>query len=84
MESRCFCYAGLYEIRKKLEDRGYTTILVDDGDNIQGEAIGTLINGEISLELMNRMGYDVAIPGNHEFDYSSTATDRPPSTGPMS
>ncbi len=64
-----FGYAGLYEIRQNLEDQGYTTILVDDGDNIQGEAMGTLTEGRISLDLMNEMGYDVAIPGNHEFDY---------------
>ena len=64
-----FGYAGLYEIRQSLEDQGYTTILVDDGDNIQGEALGTLTEGQISMDLMNAIGYDVAIPGNHEFDY---------------
>ena len=64
-----FGYAGLYEVRKSLEDLGYTTILVDDGDSVQGEAMGTLSKGEISIALMNEMGYDVAIPGNHEFDY---------------
>ena len=64
-----FGYAGLYEIRKNLEDQGYTTILVDNGDNIQGEALGTLTQGQISLDLMNDMDYDLAIPGNHEFDY---------------
>ena len=64
-----FGYAGLYEVRKNLEDSGYTTILVDDGDNIQGEALGTLTDGQMPLDLMNDVGYDVAIPGNHEFDY---------------
>lgn len=64
-----FGYAGLYEIRKSLESQGYTTILVDDGDNIQGEALGTLTKGQISMDLMNAIGYDVAVPGNHEFDY---------------
>ncbi len=64
-----FGYAGLYETRKNLEEKGYTTILVDDGDNIQGEALGTLTKGQISMDLMNEMAYDVAIPGNHEFDY---------------
>ena len=56
-------------VRKSLEDLGYTTILVDDGDSVQGEAMGTLSKGEISIALMNEMGYDVAIPGNHEYDY---------------
>ncbi len=67
--SQGFGFAGLYAIRNNLEERGYDTILVDDGDCVQGEAIGTLTNGEALLKLMNAVGYDVAIPGNHEFDY---------------
>ncbi len=65
-----FGYAGLMQIRENLESQGYTTILVDNGDSIQGEAIGTLTRGEAVIDLMNTLGYDVAIPGNHEFDYS--------------
>ena len=64
-----FGYAGLQQIRDTLEAEGFATILVDDGDSIQGEAIGTLSRGEAVVELMNAVGYDVAIPGNHEFDY---------------
>ncbi len=64
-----FGYAGLYHIRQSLEEQGYTTILVDDGDSIQGEAMGTLTEGEAIIRLMNEVGYDVVIPGNHEFDY---------------
>jgi len=43
--------------------------LVDVGDSIQGSAVGTLSSGLYSVELMNQVGYDLAIPGNHEFDY---------------
>ena len=64
-----FGYAGLAQIRQNLENQGYTTILVDDGDSIQGESVGTLTKGEAIIDLMNAMKYDVAIPGNHEFDY---------------
>ena len=64
-----FGYAGLMEIRESLEAQGYTTILVDDGDAVQGDAAGTLTKGEAIIELMNTMKYDAAIPGNHEFDY---------------
>ena len=64
-----FGYAGLYAIRKSLEDQGYETILVDDGDAIQGETIGSYTHGEAIVDIMNKAGYDVAIPGNHEFDY---------------
>lgn len=64
-----FGFAGLYEYRQRLEEQGYTTILVDDGDAVQGGVLGTLTKGEAVIRLMNEMEYDVAIPGNHEFDY---------------
>ena len=64
-----FGYAGLKEIRDSLEEQGYKTILADDGDSIQGENIGTVSKGETIIDLMNALHYDVAIPGNHEFDY---------------
>lgn len=64
-----FGYAGLSQIRNNLESEGYLTLLVDDGDSIQGEPVGTLTKGEAMINLMNDMKYDVAIPGNHEFDY---------------
>ena len=66
-----FGLAGLQQVRDTLEAQGYTTILVDDGDAIQGEPIGTLSEGEAMIELMNALHYDVAIPGNHEFDYGA-------------
>jgi 2',3'-cyclic-nucleotide 2'-phosphodiesterase (5'-nucleotidase family) len=65
-----FGYAGLRQVRDAMEKKGYTTILVDNGDAIQGEPIGTMSKGEAIIDLMNAVGYDVAIPGNHEFDYT--------------
>ena len=64
-----FGYAGVQQIRDSLDSAGYTTLLVDDGDAIQGEPVGTLSRGESIIKLMNTVGYDLAIPGNHEFDY---------------
>ena len=66
-----FGYAGLRSIRKRLEKKGYETILVDDGDAIQGAPIGMMSRGEDIIKLMNSMQYDAAIPGNHEFDYTA-------------
>ena len=42
---------------------------MDDGDAIQGEPIGLMTRGEAIIYIMNAAGYDIAIPGNHEFDY---------------
>lgn len=64
-----FGYEGLEQIREALQKNGDYTILVDDGDSIQGEPIGMITRGESMIDLMNAMDYDVAIPGNHEFDY---------------
>ena len=64
-----FGYAGLEQIRDGLVAQGNVVILVDDGDSIQGEPIGTMTKGEALIDLMNAAGYEIAIPGNHEFDY---------------
>ena len=44
--------------------------LVDCGDAIQGTSLGALSKGDYMVDIMNAVGYDVAIFGNHEFDYS--------------
>ena len=61
-------YTGVAAIRDGLAVNNHV-VLVDNGDAIQGETIGTLTNGKAVVELMNEVGYDVAVPGNHEFDY---------------
>jgi len=61
-------YAGLYAMKEQYEKDNYV-LLVDDGDAIQGEPVGTLTRGEAVIDIMNAVGYDIAIPGNHEFDY---------------
>jgi 2',3'-cyclic-nucleotide 2'-phosphodiesterase (5'-nucleotidase family) len=64
-----FGYAGLAAVRDYLVKKGDSVILVDNGDNIQGEPIGTMTKGQALVDLMGQMGYSIAIPGNHEFDY---------------
>ena len=64
-----FGYAGLQQIRESFEKQGYATLLVDDGDYVQGELVGTLDKGESMIGLMNDLHYDAATIGNHEFDY---------------
>ena len=61
-------YAGLYAVKESLSQDNYV-LLVDDGDAIQGEPIGTMTTGEAIIDIMNAVGYDLAIPGNHEYDY---------------
>ena len=61
-------YGGLYAVKESLAKNNHV-ILVDDGDSIQGEPIGTMTKGEGIIDIMNAVGYELAIPGNHEFDY---------------
>ena len=62
-------YVGVARVKAALEAAGKEVILVDNGDAVQGDVIGTLSKGESIVELMNDVGYDVATIGNHEFDY---------------
>ena len=64
-------YAGVAayaNAQKSLYGAGNVT-LVDAGDAIQGGPVGTLTKGAALVQIMNAVGYDYAIPGNHEFDY---------------
>lgn len=60
-------FAALTAMLKK-EKTPY--IMVDAGDMFQGTPEGIFSKGIASMEYMNKAGYSLAVPGNHEFDYS--------------
>ena len=64
-------YAGVAAYKAEMEAQygAENVTLVDAGDAIQGGPIGTLSKGSYIVDIMNEVGYDFAIPGNHEFDY---------------
>ena len=62
-------YAGLAAYKKQMEEQYNYVALVDAGDAIQGATIGSLSKGTYLRDILNEMGYDVLVPGNHEFDY---------------
>lgn len=43
-------------------------LLVDAGDAVQGTLYYLLFKGEVESKMMNELGYEIAILGNHEFD----------------
>lgn len=45
-------------------------LLADAGDMMQGTAISNVLRGKPVIEVMNRIGYDAAAVGNHEFDWT--------------
>lgn len=48
-------------------------LLLSAGDNWTGPSISTWFEGEPVVEVMNAMGYDVSVIGNHEFDFGRDA-----------
>lgn len=62
-------YAKLASYKKQLLEQNPYVTLVDAGDAVQGDIIGALSKGEDIIRILNMTGYDMAIPGNHEFDY---------------
>lgn len=62
-------YAGVAAYKAEMKKTHNYVALVDCGDAIQGESIGTLSAGAYLVDIMNEVGYDFATFGNHEFDY---------------
>lgn len=62
-------YAGLAAYKEWCGEKTPYVALVDCGDALQGDTIGAVSQGKYLVEIMNRVGYDYAVLGNHEFDY---------------
>ena len=62
-------YAGLEYYKHEMQKLTPYVTLVDAGDWAQGATMGMIAQGRYILEIMNAMNYEVAVPGNHEFDY---------------
>lgn len=43
-------------------------LLIDAGDAVQGTLFFNLFKGEVEHKVMEKLGYDIAIVGNHDFD----------------
>lgn len=43
-------------------------LLIDAGDAVQGTLFFNLFGGEVEHKVMEKLGYDIAIVGNHDFD----------------
>ena len=67
-------YAGAARIAAYVRDlrRNHPRVLfVDAGDAITGTPVSSLFEGEPIFHIMNAMGYDVGLLGNHEFDHGA-------------
>ncbi|WP_253205378.1 bifunctional metallophosphatase/5'-nucleotidase [Clostridium estertheticum] len=73
--------AALSTIIAREREINQATLLIDNGDMVQGTAL-TYFHAKINnsrpnpmIEVMNIMGYDAAVIGNHEFNYGRTYLD---------
>lgn len=54
---------------KELKEENPNLLLVDAGDTLHGLPIATISKGKSIVEVMNAVGYDAMVPGNHDFNY---------------
>ena len=73
--------AALSAIIAREREINQATLLIDNGDMVQGTAL-TYFHAKINnsrpnpmIEVMNIMGYDAAVIGNHEFNYGRAYLD---------
>ncbi|NTV89331.1 MAG: LysM peptidoglycan-binding domain-containing protein [Clostridiales bacterium] len=52
-----------------LAKSGIKPIIADVGDALHGQTIATLERGASIVNIMNKVGYEVMTPGNHDFNY---------------
>lgn len=65
-------YAGAAKISAYVDDlkaRHPAVIFLDAGDAISGTPVSGMFKGDPIFEVMNLMGYDFGLIGNHEFDH---------------
>ena len=62
-------FSRVSALREDLESRGATVFTLDAGDAFQGTGYTMLTHGGSSVDILNAVGYDLTVPGNHEFDY---------------
>ncbi len=64
-------YASIYQYfaDQKSEYGDADVVLADGGDSIKGGMIAALSKGKWIIDIMDHIGYDIAIGGNDEFSY---------------
>ncbi len=61
--------AKLATLVKDLKKENPNLLLLDAGDTFHGLPIITVSRGEAMVDLMNKLGYEAMVPGNHDLNY---------------
>jgi len=62
-------FSKVAAIVNDMKQKGQNVLLVDAGDELQGDVYGAFDEGASIIDIMNETGYVLATPGNHDFDY---------------
>lgn len=61
-------HTAVNALRDELTAAGENVIVLDAGDQFMGSLFFTTYTGAVEAEMMNRIGFDAMVFGNHEFD----------------
>ncbi len=61
-------YTEINALRDAAKARGEAVLVLSAGDNFQGSLFFTTYSGKAELDVLNRIGFDAMMIGNHEFD----------------
>jgi len=61
-------YPRVASVIKNLKQDRVNNLLLNAGDALQGTLYYTLFKGEVDAKMMNAVGWDAFVLGNHEFD----------------
>jgi len=62
-------YAKLAAFVKRLKTENPNTLLLDAGDTLHGQTIANLERGGSIVRMMNAVGFDAMVTGNHDYNY---------------
>lgn len=54
---------------KEIRAENENVLVLDAGDAFHGQTIASLVEGESIVKIMDAIGYDAMVPGNHDFNY---------------
>jgi 5'-nucleotidase len=66
-------YTAINSSRDEIEAGGGNVIVLEAGDVFQGSLFFTAYQGQVEAEMLNRIGIDAMVYGNHEFDLGPEA-----------
>ena len=62
-------YGKIKTYKDELVKEGKTVLMLDAGDTLHGTTFATISRGDSIVKLLNEVGYDYMVPGNHDFNY---------------